>query len=181
MIQFNNLSIIGEKYLSIDAQIKDRDYLECTVITSVIIDTQDTYGKAPFKTIYYETEYDDDGNILGPKRIQEYIDIDGISDNLYIVTVVSNGESQTCSPCIAKKQIIGATFVKDWFLHEFLSKFKSIEDCDFPRDILNLCLKYLYFKAAVNTDHIEEAINIWKNMFKKELSTGVYKGCGCHG
>ena len=181
MIQFNNLSIIGEKYLNIDAQIKDKDCLECTVITAVIIDTQDTYGKTPFQTIYYDEEYDDKGNLTGPKRVQEYIDIDGISDNLYIVTVVSNGEGQSCSPCVAKKQITGATFVKDWFLHEFLSKFKSVEDCDFPRDVLNLCLKYLYFKTAIKTNHIEEAIEIWKTMFKKSPVGGIYKSCGCHG
>ena len=173
MIQFNNLSIDEQKYLNIDAQIKNKDYYENVVITQAIIDTQDTYGKTPFRIIDYEQE--------APKRIQEYIDIDGLSDNLYIVTVVSNGESESCSPCVAKKSIVGATFTKDQFLHNFLSKFKSIEGCDYPRDILDMCLRYLYFKAAVKSGNIEEAILAWEKMFKKDPVKRVYKGCGCHG
>lgn len=178
MTQINELRVTPDKkYLIIDVQIPDMDYYENVYLDSIMINTQKTYditnSMEPWKTIACDSS----------KHIRELVEIDGIADNLFFVTILTNGEAADDTPCsLNETYTLGVTCDKYPMYLKGMQFLKQLgNNCEPPNDFIDYILQNKAFELSLLTGNTQKAIDYWKLFFNEKEKSSVSSNCGCHG
>ena len=110
-----------------------------------------------------------------------------ISRTLFFVFVKCKGTGTIIDPCVpcrlAEETTLGVTFDVNMLYQMVMNYTRELnQDCVIPQGFIDLILKWNGFKAAIETEHYNAAIDFWKDMFfwpgGKE-HTYMTKPCGC--
>lgn len=174
---FNELRIAPDgKHLIIDVQIQDMSYYNDVVIDTIIIDTQKTYSalgpsESPLFTI----------NAEGVKHYRDFVDIDGVADNMFFVYVISSGDPSEDTPCgMGERSILGVTYNKYPLYEQSIKMLNSIGGCEPSKDLIDYILQQKAFNLSLDTGNYTKAIEYW-DVFFNDTEKTVKAGCGCYG
>jgi hypothetical protein len=109
-----------------------------------------------------------------------------IPKTLFFVYVKVYGTPDECTPCGMDKEVtVAVLFDINMFYQMVMQHTRELADtCTIPKGFIDLILLWNGFKAAVETDHYNVAVDFWKKMFVGSGSVFSqltnYK-CGCHG
>lgn len=104
------------------------------------------------------------------------------SGDLFFVYITCGGSVTECTPCrLDEYTTLGVTFDENLLFQKAMGYYKSLaDDCNVPMDFVDFILQWNAFKAAVETEHYNAAIDLYKLLFENR-DTFTFKGCGCHG
>lgn len=177
MVQFNDLRVSADrKHLIIDTQVQELPYYNDITIAAIVIDTQKTFSitgpsSKPLFTI-------DTGNV---KRYTDYIDIDGVADNMFFVYVITAGTPAEDTPCgMSETSIMGVTYDKYPIYEQSIKLLNSIGGCEPSSELIDYILQQNAFDLSLKTGNYAKAIDYW-NMFFDDTQRTVNTGCGCYG
>ena len=194
MIIFDRLQISDSgKLLYIDAHINQASYFDNITIDKVIIQTSEQVSETdpltPGSDYIYQLEVE--GN---PKELHLALNVStdfeevfqSLSDKLLFVYVICKGTPDACTPCrLDEMTTLGVTFDEALLYQKVMQFTKELADnCTVSKGFIDMILLWYGFKAAIETEHYNEAIDFWKKMFFghhgiEGLTTN--KPCGCHG
>lgn len=189
MIKFKELRIsLDNSKLHIEAEVLEDSYYENVGITSIQIDTQDTYvgnTNMPSSSPKYFKEITGDTLVKYINLCLNDYDLEGISlkdDILYVW--VTTDENITGEPpcgmdiprklgvCINWQYIynIGINFIKE-----------AASVCDTNDDFIDFILRYKAIILAIKTGHYSIANKYWNKFFKNKINNYTTKSCRCNG
>lgn len=193
MILFDQLRITDDgKMLLIDVHVNESDYFKDIYLDKVYIQTSEQVSEAdplsPGDDCIYQMTVS--GNQKGLHlALKAQTDFDKVyttlSDKLLFVYVVCKGVADPCTPCrLDELTTLGVTFDETLFYQQVMQYTRELADnCEIPKDFIDMILLWNGFKAAVDTEHYIPAIDFWKKMFGERGigKTNAYrtKGCGC--
>ena len=214
MIIFDQLRISDDgKQLYINAHVNRASYFANVVITEVTVMTADyileTDPCTPTRDYIYKKTFagEKEIDLVLDRGVLDYafagtntneasatvsFDKTTFSHDLIFVYIKAYGVTDECVPCsLQKEYTVGVTFDESLLYQKVLGYVKAMQqDCNVPVGFVDYILWWNLFKAAVETEHFVDAINIWKRLFglnvteqnNSHLVTG-YKNpiCGCHG
>lgn len=204
MIKFNELYITPDrKHLIIDASVQSLSYYDNVYIDSVQVDTQKTFREdgpsiKPFyfyqvdqnAPVYTEAQQvytgEDNAEVFvndTTKNVRLIVDIDGVSDSIFFVYVITGGDPAPDTPCGMKNPVtMGIAFNKYLIYLPLLNTIKSIErDCEIPDSFLKNAARYEAFKVALELGNYPTVIKYWEYFTKHKEHSPHSKPCGCHG
>lgn len=182
MLQINQLNISPDKKnLVVDVQVQDLNYFKNVYIDSIYIDTQKTFRQTgPSVTPFYQIDCKEEGE-LKTKHYRGFIPVDSVSDNLFFVWIIADGEYSEDTPCGMKDfSALGVAYDKYPMYLEGMKFIKEIEGCNPPLDFIDYILRNKAFELSLNTGNYETAINYWNSFFNEKEKT-VKHTCGCYG
>lgn len=191
MIKFNELRIsLDNSKLYIEAEVLSDNYYKNVGITSIQIDTQDTFvantNMPSSKPKYFKEVSNEDGKPV--KKIEVCLadyDLPGISlkdDILYVwVTTDENiiGEPpcgmdipRKLGVCINWQYIynLGMPFIKE-----------AANTCSVDDNFIDYILRYRAVLLAIKTGHYTIANKYWNKFFKNKVNNYNFKPCKCNG
>lgn len=109
-----------------------------------------------------------------------------MGNNLFFVFVKCKGTPNPCVPCrLDEEWTLGVTFDVNLLYQKVMQYTRELnDDCEIPKGFIDMILQWNGFKAAVDTEHYQVAIDFWKRMFFGSHSVTTYgtrKPCGCGG
>lgn len=193
MIQINELKITSDnKYLILDVQIKDQEYLQNVIINTISIDTQNTWspsGPSEDSMVLYTQENKelDSANYDG-KRVYIKVSapfIDTSKNNMYFVYVtadISNAPEITQSPCQEQNDtIIGIAINQRFLYNHLMSSIKELNnDCTDNKNFIQSFLELIAIDSSIKTANYPIAIKYWNKFFNKNIEF-KHNNCGCNG
>ena len=177
MLQFNELRISPDnKYLIVDVQVQELPYYDNINIDTIIIDTQKTYSATgPSNKPLFII----DGESV--KHYRNFIDIDGVADNMFFVYVLTNGTPADNTPCgMSSSSILGVTYNKYPIYQQNIKMLNSIGGCEPSSDMIDYILQQKAFDLSLKTGNYTKAIEYW-NIFFDNTEKVVNTNCGCYG
>ena len=208
MVLFDQLRISDDgKRLYINLHVNEAEEFSGVRLDELYIATADEVNETAFtipsKYIYHWT-FDDNlqsaafvldsgsfdaafSNLGGQSDATEAFSGD-FSKTLFFVFVKCKGTSTIVDPCVpcslAEEVTLGVTFDVNMFYQLVMGYTRELgRDCEIPKGFIDMILLWNGFKAAVETEHYQAAIDFWKKIFL-EGSHGMTtyltrKGCGC--
>lgn len=207
MVQFNELRITPDgKHLIVDVQVEPLSYYDNVYIDSIHIDTQKTFVETgpSSQTVYTymapedvlsevyteecgcrvkdesssENVYIDEN---GLKHLRQIIDIDGISDNLFFVWVITKGTPSADTPCGMKETMVLGTVYNEYPIYTQTMKYlNAIDGCNPPKEFIDFILRTEALDLSLKTGNYLKAIEYWDKLFTKKLPN-FNNTCGCNG
>lgn len=178
MLQYNELRITQDrKYLVIDVQVQELSYYEDVYLDTIIIDTQNTFSATgpsgkPFMTIQLDSS---------TKHYRNFIDIDGIANNIFFVYTVAAGNASADVPCgMSKSVITGVAYDKYPIYLQGMKLLNQLNGCEVPNDLKDFIFQNKAFDLSLQTGNYSKAIEYW-NYFFNSKEKSVKSNCGCHG
>lgn len=177
MLQFNELRIGPDgKHLIIDVQVQNLSYYDDIYIDTIIIDTQKTYSvTGPSNKALFTIDCG------STKHYRNFIDIDGVADNMFFVYVLSNGTPADNTPCgMSESSILGVTYNKYPVYQQSIKMLNSMGGCEPSSDLIDYILQQKTFDLSLKTGNYTKAIEYW-NIFFDNTEKITNNGCGCYG
>ena len=180
MVYFNELRI-DEKTgkLIVDCAILT-EALSSVYITKVEVTTHEGINTTnpASSTIIYTKEYEG----TATKAIREIFDAS--SDTMYFVMVYWGGTPPLTAPCsMDTNPILACTVDTCPIYNKMLTQIKEVlyQECTLPQNFIDYFLQYKAFQIAVDTEHYDEAITLYKKYFlnSNSSSSTFTVGCGC--
>lgn len=122
----------------------------------------------------------------GPDGFNENFSGATMSNNLFFVFVKCKGTPDPCVPCrLDEEWTLGVTFDVNLLYQKVMQYTRELnDDCEIPKGFIDLVMLWNGFKAAVDTEHYQVAIDFWKRMFfggSHGMATNRTRPCGCGG
>jgi hypothetical protein len=191
MIKFNELRIsLDNSKLYIEAEVLSDNYYKNVGITSIQIDTQDTFAantNMPSSNVkYYKEISNENGKPVKFINIclndYDLPDISLKDDILYIwVTTDENiiGEPP-CGMDIPRK--LGVCINWQYIYNLGIPYIKETSKCcDIADGFVDYILRYKAVLLAIKTGHYTMANKYWNKFFKNKTNNYNIKNCGCNG
>lgn len=191
MIKFNELRIsLDNSKLYIEAEVLSDNYYKNVGITSIQIDTQDTFAantNMPSSTPKYVKEISNE-NGTPVKKIEICLpdyDLPGISlkDDILYVWVTTDENITGEPPCgmdIPRK--LGVCINWQYIYNLGLPFVKEVtNNCNIADDFIDFILKYRAVLLAIKTGHYTIANKYWNKFFKNKVNNYNFKSCSCNG
>lgn len=191
MIKFNELRIsLDNSKLYIEAEVLSDDYYKNVGITSIQIDTQDTFAantNMPSSKPKYFKEVSNYDNTPVKKInvcLQDY-ELQGISlkdDILYVW--VTTDENITGEPPCGKDIPRKLGVCINWqYIYNLAMPFikEAATTCDTNDDFIDFILRYKSIILAIKTGHYTIANKYWNKFFKNKVNNYNIKRCSCNG
>lgn len=205
MIIFDQLRVSDDgRRLYINAHVNKAEYFENIFIDTLTIMTSDkvleTNPHEPTEDYIYKQEFEGTQKEINlVLEANDFIktweedaqamrfNVADMSRTMFFVYVKVKGTPDACTPCTLDEEItVGVTFDEHLLYQRVMGFTKSLADnCQIPKDFIDLILLWNAFKAAIETEHWIPAIRFWKMLFDRGRE-GVpaniaLKTCGCHG
>ena len=178
MIQINELTLTPDgKHLVVDVQITESEYYKDVYLSNIYVDTQKTFqiDGPSYKPLFQES-------YTGQKRVRAVFDTDSISDNLFFVYILAEGDPAEGAPCgMYKKLILGVTYNREPIYKASMKFLKDLNSCTPPQQLINFILRYKAFQLALKAGNYTKAIEYWNEFFKGVKPQNLPHNCGCHG
>lgn len=177
MLQLNELRVAPDgKHLIIDVQVQDLPYYDDVYIDTVIIDTQKTFSvTGPSNNPLFTLDCN------STKHYRNFIDIDGVADNMFFVYVISSGNPSEDTPCgMSESSILGVTYNKYPLYQKSIKMLNSIGGCEPSNEFIDYILQQKAFELSLKTGNYKKAIEYWETFFD-DTEKVVNTGCGCYG
>ena len=192
MIKFNSISLSDDgQYLNINASIEDLDYYRNMYISTIAIDTQDTYvsnstngysSKYIFKASTEDLGYKDTIKTIDVAINIESCNISNFKDNLLYVYIVADGYMEADAPC-GKDRLwdVAVGYDINCIYRKGLSYIKNTyKDCIVPKNFIDYFLRYKALDLAIKTKNFVAANKWWNKLFKGKLNIiNTSNNCGC--
>lgn len=167
MIRFKELRITpDEKELIINVSIDDIDYYREISISSIVIDTQDTYIEGgPSKNAIYSID-------VNSRSIRVVVDLDNLpkaKDNLLFVYVLTSGDFDYNTPVEYKKfNNVGVVFnTYPIYKNAMIYTKELATEGSVPKGFIDQILKIKALELSIKTGNNQEVIKYWNKLFKK--------------
>lgn len=195
MLQWNELRVTPDgKYLIIDVQVQNMDYYQDVTLAALYLNIykkpEDFTAPMPDSKSILLWQYEpskektedtttEEGE-LNSKHIRKFIDIDGLSENLFFVYAVADGEATPETPCgCADHVLIGITYNQGLLYKNSVNALSTINDCTPSLELIDYILNEKAFEISLKTGDYRGAIGYWNNVFKSKIT--ATKPCKCHG
>jgi len=208
MVTFKDIYISDYgKELVVSASIDNLEYYDNMYISSVIIDTQDTFihsgpssnpvYRIDYPTIYEQYTEDELRDLAGidlsrynTKTIDLRLDVkdflgkvSDLSSNIFFVYVIVEGVPSPNTPCGGdNKNHLGVAYYKNHILSPIISTIGELNnECKSPsKQLIDNILKYKAFDVSIRLGAFDNAIKYWKKFFKVPYNRNT-STCGCNG
>lgn len=200
MIQFNTLKITPDgKNLLINASVKNLEYYTNVLISSIVIDNQDTYSASgPSSSPIYKNSFAGKDpatgkEVNGLKTInitisaKEFLDNNGnLNDDILYVYLIASDKSEDApspdTPCgMDNATTMGIAINLRPIYNKGMAYLKQIErSCEIPKEFINYILEYKALDLAIKTKNYIQANKYWNKFFKEINVTSINTtSCGC--
>ena len=189
MIKFNELRIsLDAKKLYIEAEVLKDEYYTNVGITSVQIDTQDTYvgsSNMPSSSVKYFKDLSSDTPLKKINICLTQDDLANISlkDDILYVWVTTDENITGEPPCgmdIPRK--LGVCINWQYLYNTGMQFIKeAASTCDTNDDFIDFILRYRAIMLAINTGNYAIANKYWNKFFKNKTNNYNFKTCNCNG
>lgn len=176
--------------LIIDVSVHNLSYYENVYIKKLYVLTQDTINSIdPLayldKAVYTSQDYNAKNvrlEIDGLDRTDGSLEHLDMSHTLFFVIVECTGTPSVDTPCgLDNKHSIAVTTDLCPIYSKILPQIIELGDtCKVPQNLINNFLQFKAFQIAVETEHYQEAINVYKKYFIGGTN-GTTVNCGCYG
>ena len=191
MIIFDQLRISDDgKLLYIDVHVNKSSDFDAITIDSIIIQTSEQVSETDPLTpgseyIYSYTNTGDAKEVhLCLKAATDFEKpFNSLSNMLLFVYVTCKGTPGICTPCrLDEMTTLGVTFDETVYYQKTMQYTKElVGNCDIPDKFIDFILLWNGFKAAVETEHYIDAIDLYNKMFRGKNAGFTTSNCGCHG
>lgn len=192
MIKFNTLKITEDsKNLIIDAEIEDLSYYDDMLISSLIIDNQDTYSALgpssnPIVNLSFAKTDSTGEEIKGVRHVSIEIPLVSLKEDLgndilyiYFTTV---GTPAPNTPCNKDLSVVMGVAVNLYPIYmRGMSYIKELsKDCTIPKGFIDYILNYRLIELCLKTRNYVTANKYWNKFFKNVKNITVKTSdCGC--
>ena len=204
MVLFDQLRISDDgTKMYINIHVNEADEFDDVYLYEMYICTADGVNETAFcdpeqyEPIYYwknggkegpvDTALKDAAFVLIPDRdFEPSYSGHTMGNNLFFVFVKCGGTPDPCVPCrLDEEWTLGVTFDVNLLYQKVMQYTRELnDDCEIPKGFIDMILQWNGFKAAVDTEHYQVAIDFWKKMFfggSHGMTTNRTKPCGCGG
>ena len=177
MVHFNELRIdekTGKLIVDVNVLTEAKDTVYITKIEVTTHEGLNTTNPSA-STIIYRKEYEGEET----KEAREIFDT--APNKMYFVMVYWAGVPPTTTPCsMDTNPILACTIDTCPVYNTMLTQIKEVmyQDCKIPMNFINLFLRYKAFQIAVDTEHYDEAITLYKKYFIGDNPN--YTTCNCN-
>ena len=191
MLQWNELRITEDsKHLVIDVQVQNLDYYENVHLQSLYMNvynkSSDYVAPMPDSKSILLWQYEPPQEVTEegehkPKHIRKFIDIDGLSENLFFVYAIADGEATDDTPCGCKNHVLmGVVYNNQALYRNSINAISITSTCAPNQELIDYILNVKLFEFSLKAGDYRAAIDFWNTTFKNNDKTPK-KSCGCHG
>lgn len=191
MLQWNELRITEDsKHLVIDVQVQNLDYYENVHLQSLYMNvynkSSDYVAPMPDSKSILLWQYEPPQGVTEeeehkPKHIRKFIDIDGLSENLFFVYAIADGEATDDTPCGCKNHVLmGVVYNNQALYRNSINAISTTNTCAPNQELIDYILNVKLFEFSLKVGDYRAAIDFWNTTFKNNDKTPK-KSCGCHG
>lgn len=191
MLQWNELRITEDsKHLVIDVQVQNLDYYENVHLQSLYMNvynkSSDYVAPMPDSKSILLWQYEPPQEVTEeeehkPKHIRKFIDIDGLSENLFFVYAIADGEATDDTPCGCKNHVLmGVVYNNQALYRNSINAISTTSTCAPNQELIDYILNVKLFEFSLKAGDYRAAIDFWNTTFKNNDKTSK-KSCGCHG
>ena len=191
MLQWNELRITEDsKHLVIDVQVQNLDYYKNVHLQSLYMNvynkSSDYVAPMPDSKSILLWQYEPPQEVTEegehkPKHIRKFIDIDGLSENLFFVYAIADGEATDDTPCGCKNHVLmGVVYNNQALYRNSINTISTTSTCAPNQELIDYILNVKLFEFSLKAGDYRAAIDFWNTTFKNNDKTSK-KSCGCHG
>ena len=211
MIVFNECRIDKEgKNLIIDASIEDIEYFNDMSISTLTIDTEDTFiDGGPSKNYICKKTFkipSDNGGILdladsaditiisnkiSNNKLRNIrvsltakdLKLDNLSNNIFFVYIEATGIPDPATPCGLDNTTSMAVALDFRPIYNMSIKYINELDnkCNIPKGFIDTILRIKALELSLKTGNYQIVIKQWNKLFKNKGVVPIIKNCNCHG
>lgn len=191
MLQWNELRITEDsKHLIIDVQVQNLDYYKNVHLQSLYMnvykESSDYVAPIPDSKSILLWQYEPPQGVTEeeehkPKHIRKFIDIEGLSENLFFVYAIAEGEPTEDTPCGCKDHVLmGVVYNNQDLYRNSINAISATNTCTPNQELIDYILNVKLFEFSLKAGNYRAAIDFWNTTFKNNNKT-FKKSCGCHG
>ena len=191
MLQWNELRITEDsKHLVIDVQVQNLDYYKNVHLQSLYMNvynkSSDYVAPMPDSKSILLWQYEPPQEVTEegehkPKHIRKFIDIDGLSENLFFVYAIADGEATNDTPCGCKNHVLmGVVYNNQALYRNSINAISTTSTCGPNQELIDYILNVKLFEFSLKAGDYRAAIDFWNTAFKNNDKTPK-KSCGCYG
>lgn len=182
MVFFNELRVTPDgKRLIVDIAISAKPYFDNVFLDTVDLNVyskpEDFISPTPdTKSIHI---YNSQTSQYNEKRIREYIDIDGMGNQMFFIYVKTKGNPDSDAPCgIQQSYIVGVAYNKFNIYKNIMGMIKSLGGCEPNKEFIDYFLQLKALEFAIKVGNFKQALIYWCSFFSKK-KIKVVGGCNC--